>query len=193
MVLEGNPIAQEARLEMGHSPELALLLRLRLLAAAGHCHQHHQRAGRCAQLPIRLADAFAGRADLPRLARRARPGNQRHALSVLSVCPNRADRRGGRGGDLFQRVAAVPLAIGLGIVAYALAVAFYTLLGIWRMRRSAPPAWRNGNCVENSAPAKNGNAACRRSAAQPQGNSPAQRYVFPHPRRIPASWPPRAT
>jgi hypothetical protein len=29
------------------------------------------------------------------------------------------------------------LAIGLGIVAYALAVAFYTLLGIWRMRRSA--------------------------------------------------------
>jgi hypothetical protein len=31
----------------------------------------------------------------------------------------------------------VPLAIGLGIVAYAVAVAFYTLLGIWRMRRSA--------------------------------------------------------
>jgi len=30
----------------------------------------------------------------------------------------------------------VPLAIGLGIIAYALAVAFYTLLGIWRMRRA---------------------------------------------------------
>ncbi len=30
----------------------------------------------------------------------------------------------------------VPLAIGLGIVAYAVAVAFYTLLGIWRMRRA---------------------------------------------------------
>jgi hypothetical protein len=29
------------------------------------------------------------------------------------------------------------LAIGLGIIAYALAVAFYTLLGIWRLRRSA--------------------------------------------------------
>jgi len=28
------------------------------------------------------------------------------------------------------------LAIGLGIVAYALAVAFYTLLGIWRLRRA---------------------------------------------------------
>jgi hypothetical protein len=31
----------------------------------------------------------------------------------------------------------VPLAIGLGIVAYALAVTFYTLLGIWRLRRFA--------------------------------------------------------
>jgi hypothetical protein len=31
----------------------------------------------------------------------------------------------------------VLLAIGLGIVAYAAAVAFYTLLGIWRMRRAA--------------------------------------------------------
>jgi hypothetical protein len=31
----------------------------------------------------------------------------------------------------------VPLrAIGLGIVAYALAVAFYSLLGIWRLRRA---------------------------------------------------------
>src|SRR5947199_5972154 len=30
----------------------------------------------------------------------------------------------------------VPLAIGLGIVAYAAAVAFYTLLAIWRLRRS---------------------------------------------------------
>jgi len=31
----------------------------------------------------------------------------------------------------------VPLAIGLGIIAYAMAVAFYTLLGIVRMRRAA--------------------------------------------------------
>ncbi len=31
----------------------------------------------------------------------------------------------------------VPTAIGLGIIAYALAVAFFTLLGIWRLRRSA--------------------------------------------------------
>ena len=38
----------------------------------------------------------------------------------------------------FSEFRHVPLlAIGLGIVAYALAVAFYTLLGIWRMRRSS--------------------------------------------------------
>jgi uncharacterized membrane protein YbaN (DUF454 family) len=30
----------------------------------------------------------------------------------------------------------VPLAIGMGIVAYAVAVAFYTLLAIWRLRRA---------------------------------------------------------
>lgn len=30
----------------------------------------------------------------------------------------------------------VPLAIGLGIVAYAVAVAFYTLLSLWRIRRA---------------------------------------------------------
>jgi hypothetical protein len=35
-----------------------------------------------------------------------------------------------------------PLAIGLGIIGYALAVAFYTLLGIWRMRRSTIQAAR---------------------------------------------------
>jgi len=45
---------------------------------------------------------------------------------------------GGVGGAVvyFSDGRLVPLAIGLGIVAYALAVAFYTLLGVWRMRRS---------------------------------------------------------
>jgi hypothetical protein len=36
----------------------------------------------------------------------------------------------------FSDLRLVPLAIGLGIVSYAVAVAFYTLLGIWRLRRS---------------------------------------------------------
>ena len=32
----------------------------------------------------------------------------------------------------------IPVAIGMGVIAYAAAVAFYTLLSVWRMRR----AWR---------------------------------------------------
>jgi hypothetical protein len=42
----------------------------------------------------------------------------------------------------------VPLAIGLGIVAYALAVAFYTLLGTWRLHRLG---LRNPRFVEPDA------------------------------------------
>jgi len=37
---------------------------------------------------------------------------------------------------LFSHWMLVPLAVGMGIVAYAVAVAFYTLLAIWRMRRA---------------------------------------------------------
>jgi len=70
----------------------------------------------------------------------------------------------------------VPLAIGLGIVAYSLAVAFYTLLGIWRMRRSAI---RNARLAERNLvgqsttlpPPKNGKVVIVAvpPAAQPQG------------------------
>ena len=70
----------------------------------------------------------------------------------------------------------VPLAIGLGIVAYALAVAFYTLLGIWRMRRTAIITAR---LVERKlavgniqpTPGKNGKVmlAPSQPAEQPQG------------------------
>ena len=35
----------------------------------------------------------------------------------------------------FSRVNAVPMAIGIGVVGYAGAVTFYTLLAVWRMRR----------------------------------------------------------
>ena len=70
----------------------------------------------------------------------------------------------------------VPLAIGLGIVAYALAVAFYTLLGIWRLRRSAK---NNVRLVSQKFPADYTPAPPLRNArsfkvgaaedAQPQG------------------------
>jgi hypothetical protein len=68
------------------------------------------------------------------------------------------------------------LAIGLGIVAYALAVAFYTLLGIWRMRRAAIYTARLAErklAVETAQPArgKNGKALfiSPQPEAQPQG------------------------
>jgi len=54
----------------------------------------------------------------------------------------------------------VPLAIGLGIVAYALAVAFYTVLGIWRMRRSAILSKRleeRRPAVQSTEPPRGGN------------------------------------
>ena len=35
----------------------------------------------------------------------------------------------------FSKLVLVPFAIGVGIMAYGAAVAFYTLLAIWRMRR----------------------------------------------------------
>lgn len=37
----------------------------------------------------------------------------------------------------FSNMYLIPLAIGMGIITYAIAVAFYSLLGVWRMRRSA--------------------------------------------------------
>jgi hypothetical protein len=77
----------------------------------------------------------------------------------------------------FSEMRHVPLlAIGLGIVAYALAVAFYTLLGIWRLRRSAVSiarlAERNGlRESAQPAPLSNGKATFLSGApdVQPQG------------------------
>jgi membrane protein implicated in regulation of membrane protease activity len=37
----------------------------------------------------------------------------------------------------FSNLRLAPFAIGMGMVAYAVAVAFYTLLAIWRIRRAA--------------------------------------------------------
>src|SRR5947208_9764044 len=47
----------------------------------------------------------------------------------------------------FSNLVLVPFAIGVGIMAYAGAVAFYTLLAIWRMRRAA---LRNARLSERS-------------------------------------------
>ncbi len=37
----------------------------------------------------------------------------------------------------FSRLRLVPFAVGMGMVAYAIAVAFYTLLAVWRIHRAA--------------------------------------------------------
>lgn len=37
---------------------------------------------------------------------------------------------------VFSELNLVPLAVGMGIVAYAIAVTFYTLLSVWRIRRA---------------------------------------------------------
>ena len=45
---------------------------------------------------------------------------------------------GSLGGGLmyFSNWSLVPFAIGMGIITYAVAVTFYTLLSVWRIRRS---------------------------------------------------------
>ncbi len=77
----------------------------------------------------------------------------------------------------FSNLAVVPVAIGVGIMGYAGAVAFYTLLGIWRLRRStlrqARLAARNLPIQDlDAALAKNGKPAdvyAPTAEAQPQG------------------------
>ena len=130
-----------------------LVVRPGPVAVVGHRRRHRQRAGGRAQFPVRLAHAFAGRGSLPRLARRARAGNARHALPVLPRRQHAADRRRRRGADLFQPAALlVPFAIGMGMVAYAVAVAFYTLLAIWRIHRAAKREARRLQALPNQQP-----------------------------------------
>jgi len=54
----------------------------------------------------------------------------------------------------FSKLALVPFAIGVGIAAYGAAVAFYTLLAIWRMRRQE---LRNEILAERRLLTENGN------------------------------------
>ncbi len=70
----------------------------------------------------------------------------------------------------------VPQAIGFGIIFYALAVAFYTILGIWRLRRSTLAKHRLAQknlLIEQAAlrQARNGSlvATCSSEQPQPQG------------------------
>ena len=54
----------------------------------------------------------------------------------------------------FSRMRLVPFGVGMGMVAYAIAVAFYTLLAVWRIHRAAK---REARClrVEHNSPTNN--------------------------------------
>jgi hypothetical protein len=49
----------------------------------------------------------------------------------------------------FNNLRLVPFAIGMGMVTYAIAVAFYTLLAIWRIRRAAKKMEARNNALPN--------------------------------------------
>ena len=49
----------------------------------------------------------------------------------------------------FSNLRLVPFAIGMGMVTYAIAVAFYTLLAIWRIRRAAKKMEARNNALPN--------------------------------------------
>ena len=54
----------------------------------------------------------------------------------------------------FSRMRLVPFAVGMGMVAYAIAVAFYTLLAVWRIHRAAKREARRLR-MEQSRPVNN--------------------------------------
>jgi membrane protein implicated in regulation of membrane protease activity len=60
----------------------------------------------------------------------------------------------------------VPFAIGMGMVAYAIAVAFYTLLAIWRIHRAAKREARQ-TAAQNAAAA--GRVLVAETCSRPPG------------------------
>ena len=60
----------------------------------------------------------------------------------------------------------VPFAIGMGMIAYALAVAFYTLLAIWRIHRAAK---REARELAAQPPLPNGRTVAVETCSRPPG------------------------
>jgi len=65
----------------------------------------------------------------------------------------------------------VLLAIGLGVIAYAAAITFFTLLGIWRLRRATLAEARRSIRASVTGPGKNGKLVSLYpgEGVQPQG------------------------
>ena len=60
-------------------------------------------------------------------------------------------------------------AIGMGMIAYAIAVAFYTLLAIWRIHRAAKREARELAAVQNLQPNANGRPVVIETCSRPPG------------------------
>ena len=136
LVLEGNPIAKWLGWKWGAGGECRLVRRLRddavpAIIVATTSVLVAARNFQSAWLMRSLGeDAYRDWYVAPR-SRNADP-----AVSVLPGGQHAAHGGRRRGVDLVLRRAADRAAgIGMGIVAYAVAVIFYTLLSVWRSRR----------------------------------------------------------
>jgi hypothetical protein len=67
----------------------------------------------------------------------------------------------------FSDMRLVPFAIGMGMIAYAIAVAFYTLLAIWRIHRAAKRAARELAAAQHPQP--NGRPLVIETCSRPPG------------------------
>ena len=67
----------------------------------------------------------------------------------------------------FSQMQLVPFAIGMGLVVYAIAVAFYTLLAIWRIHRAAKREARGLKAAQN--PPASGRALMVETCSRPPG------------------------
>ena len=67
----------------------------------------------------------------------------------------------------FSDLRLVPFAIGMGMITYAIAVAFYTLLAIWRIHRAAKREAREMAAVQNPQP--NGRVVVAETCSRPPG------------------------
>jgi hypothetical protein len=162
LVLEGNPIAKKLGWKWGIPVNLALCFGLAFwplpaIVISTTSALVAARNFQSAWLMRSLGEQFYREWHIERV--------QEASITLyLSCLFAQTALTGGVGAAViyFSEFRHVPLlAIGLGIVAYALAVAFYTLLGIWRLRRSAictAQAAERKLTIENTPPlpGKNG-------------------------------------
>lgn len=107
-----------------------------VLARGGHCGSYGQHLGSSAKFSVRLVDALVGEHNY-RDWHVERVQETRISVYLFCLAANTLLTAAVGGAVMFFSEGRLVLfAIGMGIVAYAVAVAFYTLLGIYRLRRT---------------------------------------------------------